>query len=526
MEPYTGPWTKQEAGHLLARATFGATFETLRTATEQGLEATLDQLLTELPLPTPPIAEEDDGITPAGESWTEYAYPENVGERIVAVRIRKNSFRSWLNKLRVEEGISARETMVLFWHDHFANDLYQDVRWNYLHSTLLRENAFGDFRQLVKDVTVDPVMLAFLNGNQNTVRRPNENYARELLELFTVGKGPQVGPGDYTNYTEEDVVAMARSLTGWRTQRTFASDVTLPLTAEFVPARHDAEAVQLSPRFGSIQFPSTGETTYQRLVDLIFEKDAAAEFLARKLYRWFVYYEITDAVEANVIQPLAALLRANDYVVGPVVRTLLGSQHFFDVQSQGPMIKHPIQYVVGLVRQFAVIPVNPNNPDQQFYNALFVRADQMGMGDFRAPSVSGWPAFYQEPLFYRSWINSSTLALRNKMINNLFRRTPGIQGYGVVDFSLLALVRQFPDPVALWPMIDEWVSLLFPRPIPEGQREALRELLLPGLPETQWSVEYATLLANPNDEGLATSLENNLRRMVRAMTEMPEYQLI
>ncbi|MEL7162249.1 MAG: DUF1800 domain-containing protein, partial [Bacteroidota bacterium] len=452
-------------------------------------------------------------------------YPEGNSALQQAQGIRRRSLWAWIFQLRMEEGISARETMALFWHNHFAINNVNEPRWNYLHAQLLHRQSFGNFRQFVKEITIDPLMLAFLDGTRNSVRAPNENYARELMELFTLGKGPQVGPGDYTNYTEDDVLAMARSLTGWQNRGIRTRDPEAPITPRFNPRRHDTETVQLSHRFDDRQFPSSGENTYAALVDLIFEKDAVAEFIVRKLYRWFVYYEISEEVEATVIKPLAAQFREGDYELKPVLRTLFGSEHFFDVWSQGPMIKHPIRNVVGMLRQLAVRPDNPDRLPYRYYFAIYSRCNQIGMGDFRPPNVAGWKAFYQEPLYYRQWINSSTLPLRQRVSAQLFSNNSRFQGYGRVTFSLLEMVNDFPQPGELWPMIDEWVSLLFPRPIPDSQREFIKNVLLPGLPDTQWTVEYADYRANPNDEALARALETNLRRMVRSMLEMPEYQL-
>jgi len=523
LAPYTGPWTAQEAGHLLSRTTFGTTFATSKEALQLGLEGTLDKLLADLALPAPPVSEDNDGITPAGESWVDQPYPA-IGT-ILAVGVRRNSLRSWLFRLRMNEGISARETMALFWHNHFAINNNNEPRWNYLHSKLLRQHAFGDFRQFVKDITIDPLMLAFLDGARNTARAPNENYARELLELFTGGKGPQVGPGDYTHYTEEDVVAMAKSLTGWRNYGYRATRADQSILSEFVNGRHDDSTVQLSHRFAGQQFPSAGADTYANLVDLILEKKEVARYIVSKLYRWFVYYDISDTVAAEVIEPLATQFYEGNYAIKPVLRTLFSSQHFFDVLSQGPIIKHPIRFLVGILRQLEVQPNNPARTEERFYFAMWQRANSIEMADFLPPNVAGWKAFYQEPLYYRNWINSATLPLRKGLSDQLFANTSRLSGYGTVEFSLLKQVNQFAEPGELWPMIDEWVALLFPRPIPDSQRTFLKELLLPGLPDTQWAVEYANYQANPNDESIARALETNLRRMVRSMLEMPEYQL-
>ena len=522
--PYTGPWTKQEAGHLLTRATMGHAYAELLEATDLGLEATLDRLLEDLPLPEDPlITSRFDGGGAVGETWVDkpYAAGDNL-MRSVVVRIR--SLFGWIGKQMLTERMSARQTMILFWHNHFAISTAVEPKYNYRYLQTLHTHVYGDFRQLVKDMTVDPLMLTFLNGNQNSRRAPNENYARELLELFTLGKGPQVGDGDYTHYTEQDVVAMAKSLTGWVDYGFNATD-TGEFGSRFVRARHDAQTVQLSHRFGNQTFASSGENTYADLVDLILEQDEVSRFMVRNLYRWFVYYDITPQVESDVIEPLARMFRDNDYQIKPVLRALLGSEHFFDVLSQGPMIKHPLDFTMGLLKNFEVRQEGTDRALEALYVATSGFARDLGMTHFTPPNVAGWKAFYQEPLYYRLWINSATLPLRQQYSAALLSGQTQVQGYGNLEISLLDIVRQFPNPGDLYPMIDEWVLLLFPRPIPTEQRDFLKDQLLPGLPDTQWATEWFELQANPNDTALARALETNLRRMVRAMTEMPEFQL-
>ena len=524
IEPYTGPWTKQTARHLLSRAMLGNTYQQILEATDLGLEGTLDQLLEDLPFPDPPlITSRADGGGRVGETWVDKPYAAGDGlMRSVVVRI--GSLFGWIGEQLLTSGMSARQTMVLFWHDHFAINTAVEPKYNFRYLNTIYDHVYGDFRSLVKEMTVDPLMLTFLNGNQNTRQAPNENYARELLELFTIGKGPQVGEGDYTHYTEQDVVAMAKSLTGWQ-DFGFNDTTSGDFGSRFRPGRHDGSTVQLSHRFGNRQFSSSGENTYADLVDLILEQDEVARFMVRNFYRWFVYYDITEEVETNVIEPLATLFRQNNYEVKPVLRALLGSAHFYDVLNQGPMIKHPLNYTMGLLRNFDFTPQGNERSQGRLHVAVSGFARDLGMTHFTPPNVAGWKAFYQEPLYYRLWINSATLPLRHNYARNLLQNRTEVQGYGTLTISLLDLVSQFPEPSQLYPMIDEWVLLLFPRPIPESQREFLKDTLLPGLPETQWTTEWFELQSNPGDAALAEALENKLRRMVIAMTEMPEFQL-
>ncbi|MBI5915934.1 MAG: DUF1800 family protein, partial [Bacteroidetes bacterium] len=248
LAPYTGPFGLDEAAHLLRRATFGASYQQVKDVANLGLDAALDLLFADQPMPDPPLNPNfpDDPYVPIGQTWVDSAYDITVNG---IPGYRNQSLRSWTLDLARSEGLNIREKLVLFWHNHFVTSDIQDPRFVYRYITLLRQNATGNFRELAKQMTLDPAMLRYLNGNQNTAAAPNENYARELLELFTIGKGPVAGPSDYTNYTEDDVIEMAKVLTGWRDRGYNTQDPNVPIEAYFTMNRHNQTTKQLSYRF-------------------------------------------------------------------------------------------------------------------------------------------------------------------------------------------------------------------------------------------------------------------------------------
>ncbi|MBX2929143.1 MAG: DUF1800 domain-containing protein [Saprospiraceae bacterium] len=522
LSPYAGPWGWEQAAHLLRRATFGPTKTMIETAVQNGLNGTLTQLFADQPLPAPPVNPNNatDPNVPIGETWINAPYSATVN----LVGYRNQSLRGWTMGLMLNEGISIREKMTLFWHNHFAVRQITDPKFLYKYITLLRSSALGNFRQLVKDVTIDPTMLRFLNGNQSTRNAPNENYARELLELFTIGKGPAAGPGDYTNYTETDVEQMARVLTGWRDRGFNTQNPDIAVESFFTLGRHDLGNKQLSHRFDNAVIPNMAENEYAHLVDVIFQKDEVARFICRKLYRWFVYYDIDAATEVNIIEPMAQLLIANNYNIQPAMAALLGSEHFFDILNVGPMIKSPIDFVVGAFRQFS-IPF----PTQllRYYNAwfqFFRFSIPMQMEYFNPPDVAGWKAYYQEPGYYRTWINAATLAPRSAFTNQL--ATTGYV-YNTVRYliDVLTLVDTVSDPFDPVVVIREFSELLYPQPLAQNQLDYLKEVLLPGLPDFEWTIEYNDYKANPDNANLRQAVETKLRNLVRAMLSMPEYYL-
>lgn len=320
LNPYTGPWEFAEAAHLLRRTIFGPTKAQIDQSVQEGLNKTLDRLFEPQPLPEPPIyfQFENDPSVAVGSTWVNTLPDRSVQGLLNA---RRRSLTAWMMGLMKNSGLSIREKMVLFWHEHFPVNGINSGIVGYHYVNTLRANALGNFRTLVEEITITPAMLIFLNGDQNTLESPNENYGRELLELFTIGRGDLAAPGDYTNYTEQDVVEIARALTGWRA-RVF-DDGTIG--GVFIPTRHDTGAKQLSHRFDNRIIQNGGEEEYKTLIDIILQNEEVARYISRQLHIWFVSSDINPDVEANVIEPMAQIMIANGYNIQPVVKALLST---------------------------------------------------------------------------------------------------------------------------------------------------------------------------------------------------------
>src|SRR5688572_10041187 len=337
LQPYGGEWNQHTARHLLKRAMIAPNADQIAQAVADGMEVTIQKLFATSPAPDPPINynEPDDHNVPIGETWINAAIAPDLN-------YPQRSIRGWQMSLQLSEGVSLREKMVLFWHNHFVTGVTNIPKLTYQYVKLLRDNAFGNFRTLVEEITVNPLMLEYLNGNENNKNAPNENYARELLELFTIGKGEQAGPGDYTNYTEEDIKEIARALTGWVIDFSkYALAGDLP-PAIFRPNRHDTESKTLSHRFGNAVIDNLGDQEYKKVIDIILARDEVSRFMARNIYRWFVYYNIDAEIESSVIEPLAEIFRNENYEIVPVVAALLSSEHFYHENAIGAMIKSPV----------------------------------------------------------------------------------------------------------------------------------------------------------------------------------------
>lgn len=524
LEPFSGLWDFEKAAHLLRRTTFGPTYPQMNQAVTAGLEATVDQLFENTPLPPPPVNYyfEEDPNVPVGATWIDQPYSQDVN----LFFYRYQSLNGWTMGLMLNEGVSVREKLTLFWHNHFSVSNVNDPKFTYRYINLLRSFAWGNFRNLIKEITIDPAMLRFLNGNQNTKNAPNENYAREVLELFTIGKGPLIGPGDYSNYTEEDVLALAKVLTGWRDRGYRTNTPDVPVSSEFVPSRHDTTTKTLSAHFDNAEIPDMGPDEYRYLIDIIFQQDEVARFICRKLYRWFVYYVIDDNAEVNVIEPMALLLIEHDYEIEPVLRALLGSAHFYDIISIGPVIKNPVDFILSTLKtpETAIPPVNSLFNNYNVWRRLLPLSEGMEMGYYAPPSVAGWKAYYQEPGYFRIWINATTLQARmaftDQMTSNGY--TYGGQNIKIDSLHLMTLLN---DPYNPDSVIDEFVKMFFPQPITPGQHTVLKETLLAGQPDYEWTVEYSDYEANPDNTGLGASIASRLDNLLKAMLAMPEFYL-
>ncbi len=522
--PYTGPWTFQEAGHLLRRTTFGPTITQIEEAVSDGLNATIDTLLAPQPEPGEPLNSDfpNDPNVPEGTSWIDKPFVEDLEDDIY--EYRHFSLRGWQYEFMVNEKTSIQETMALFWHNHFVTGDIDEPNALYRYIKLLRSQATGNFKQLTKDITIDAAMLTYLNGRENIASEPNENYARELLELFTIGKGPLIGPGDYTHYTEKDVEAVAKIMTGWFLINDWTYNINEKLEVVFDNDLHDQSTKQLSNHFGNATISNNGAEEYKDLIDVVFQQDEVARHIVRKLYRWFVYYDINETVELKVIEPLAQILIANEYDIEPVLETLLKSEHFFDVLSMGCMIKNPIDFNLTIIKQLEVQIPTELKARYSWLVYVFYISSEFGMEYFSPPSVAGWKAYYQVPSYQRVWMNSVTLKNRES--------ATGAFIYTFTDLGLLfgikpiALLQALDNPSDPDEVIAGFTKLLLPMPLADSQKEFLKkEVLIPGLPDMEWTMEYNNYLSNPGDENIKEALKDRIQFLLYMISVLPEYHL-
>jgi uncharacterized protein (DUF1800 family) len=524
LNPYSGTFGKAELSHLLRRTLFGVTKADLDHFTGMTLSLVISELLTLSSAPAPPLnAYNDNNFTdadiPLGQTWVNAA---NNANSVTANSRRRKSFKSWWVGLLLNQERNLTEKMTLFWHNHFATqtNIYNDSRYAYKHLAMLRANALGNFKTLTRLVTTDPAMLVYLNGNTNTKNAPNENYGRELQELFTAGKGPN------SLYTEDDVKAVAKVLTGWRDDKT-------NITSYFDSTRHDTNDKQFSAFYNNTiitgQSGANGALETDQLIDMIFQQVEVSKYICRKLYRWFVYYVIDAQVETDIITPMSDLLILSNYDIVPVLEALLTSEHFFDPLNVGCHIKNPVDHLIGVGRQFNIaFPDSSNLADQ--YNAWYIVSSAlysltMDIGD--PPNVAGWPAYYQEPQFHEQWINSDTLPSRNEYTDALGSLSGVHQGGVILKIDLIAFASQFATPEDPNQLIADSAALLSPNDIGLTQTAFLKTILLSGQAQDYyWTNAWNDYINSPTNASYIAVVESRLRSMYAYMMELAEYQLI
>lgn len=519
LEPYSERWDKAAVQHLLRRVHFGITKEDVAYYLTKTASQAIDDILNIDYTPAAPPVNNYNDRNPdprvsAGESWVN-DYNGLFNNQ------RRQSFKAWWSGQIINHDRSIREQMVLFWHNHFStqSNIYNWANFAYQNNTLIRSSCLKNFKTLVKDMTLDPAMLIYLNGERNTKEAPDENYSRELQELFTLGKGPA------SQFTEHDVREGARVLTGWRINKQNG-------TVYFQQNRHDTDDKQFSSFYKNTTIPGQtgamgGEQELDDMLTMIFDHNEVSKYLVRKLYQWFVYYEIDDNTEATIIEPLATIFRDSAYEVKPVLDALLKSAHFFDTANRGAMIKSPVVFSHGLVRMFD-LPM-PNATDYvSLYNhwsriTSISAIQQQSLGD--PPSVAGWPAYYQVPMYYELWINSDTLQNRNKMTDILTTNGYNINGVNL-QINYVAFASKFNSVTDPEQFINELIDFFYTLTVDQKQKAYMKSILLSGqLADSYWTAAWNDFIADQNSVQKKQLVAKRLAFLYKYIMNLSEFQL-
>ena len=509
----TRPWTREEAAHLVRRAGFGGSPVEIDRIHALGREAAVDSLLApdeaDDAHPLPAWASVERMMEEARErfSMLREARQETAGMTPEqAEKLRRERFQEiqrrdrtrgleggqwWFDKILTTRA-PLREKMVIFWHDHFATSI-QKVKQPGLmlqQNVMFREHALGDFRELTRAIVRDPAMLLYLDGQNSSKAKPNENFAREIMELFTLGEG---------HYTEEDIREAARAFTGYSLNR-FNGRVT------HEPRRWDSGTKTI--------FGKSGKFDGDDVVDLIFQQPAAASYVPSKLWSYFVEDEAPPAV----VRELAKSFAAGGFKVGPLLREIFLSSAFYDSTVIRAQIKSPVQFLVQMCRELEVDDLPPGYIQQS--------QQQLGQVLFMPPNVAGWD-------WGRAWINTNTLLSRYNIAGVVTTgavNAPGVEGGG--DDMMMAegegpggrmLARMVQRRMEDWKGPD--YEKLAPRELREDPEKLVDALILrffqadPGAKQRATFIEYAR-----SKKGVVFT-NHEVAELCHLMMSTPHYQL-
>ncbi len=527
--PYSGVWGDNEVIHLLKRTMFGAKITDIAYFKTKTMSQAVDELVTPLAAPLPPINNyegksfngtpfvDPNGIA-KGATWVNAPYDGDANG------FRENSLKAWWVSLLHNQGRNITEKMTLFWHNHFSTEInaYNDVRYNYTYLSLLRQYALGDFKAFAKAITLDPMMLRYLNGFVNTKNAPDENYGRELQELFCCGKGPN------SQYTEDDVKAAAKVLTGININNTV-------LGYTFISTNHDTTNKTFSSFYNNTVINglagASGINELDALITMIFAGKPAtqslpetAHFICRKLYRWFVYSAIDAATETNVITPMAQAFYTANWDIKAPLKLLLKSEHFFDALNMGCQIKSPVDFTIGILREFN-IPIQNIDPAATYdawYTVYAVMANlQQSLGD--PPNVAGWQAYYQEPQYNELWINTDTLPKRAQVADILV-----LSNYGLIPaIDVIAFADAMSNPADPNLLVTDALKYLFRIPLNQVNIDYIKTTYLLNMLTNDVYWTQAWNLFNLDRTNVANKgvIKSRLQGMIKYMVDLAEFQI-
>ena len=469
-------WDATKAAHLLKRTHGSATFSDIQHYTNMELDATVTDLLKNREKPDKP------------GDWVEEIIPDfrnmtasQRQEYQTLYRDRRVALVDWWINLIMKDDISIRENMTLFWHEHFATNA-QKVYFPqavFEQNDVIREYGLGNFKTLLRKITFGPAMMIWLDARRSKKKSPNENFPRELLELFTMG---------VDTYSQEDVEAASRAFTGYSTDGYFTNYL-------FDHRRGDGEYWLKNHDFDYKEFMGKGGSfDGDEIIDIILEQDDVANFICEKIYQWFVY-EVPDE---NFVNKMAAIFRDGNYEIAPVMKYLLTSEHFYDDNFSGAHIPNPTTQTLGLIRKL-------NLHQQTFPDRWLMRyIENMGMAVLYPPDVNGWTG-------HRAWINSITLPIRKLLATTLVDEKVGDNRIKF-EANVVEIASGMSDSQNARQLVKDFALVFFGLPLSEQLENKLVETLMDGAAEYDWDIN-------------ASGADYRLKELVKYMLRLPEAQL-
>ncbi|WP_367773525.1 DUF1800 family protein [Flavobacterium sp. WC2421] len=545
LNPNTAILGIKNAKHLLRRATFVYTKTLIDQYATLTPNQALDLLLIDSPLTLPLPYDPLPTSAPVGY-WTEninliYNPSDQYRQSpILSGWWWFNSIKSPTLKFKLCHFLSTRFTVIK--HPEVfgsATEFYDYLR-------LLLFYSYGNYKTLAKKMTLNNSMLYFLSNTYNVKSSPNENYAREFLELFTIGRGPQIAVGNYTNYTESDIVQAARVLTGFKRQSNRSvidSETNIPKGYN-VFSDHNTSAKIFSSAFNNTTITSATDSMsmdneLNSFVEMIFNQQETAKNICRKLYTYFVKSNISIETENDIIIPLSQELYNNGYEIVPIIRKLLISLHFYDLDDTDPtdetigaMIKSPIQqlsetctYLQATIPNPTAEPFDYFQVFWNFVNGTFSLNSNMKL--FEPDTVAGHLAYYQSPEYDKKWISGSTLIAKYRLGESLLDGLNRIGNNSTIaaKISISEVIKNsgiISNPSDAYILTSELSNALFAQEAnTERTSYFMNSFLLQGLASYYWTDSWNNYISTNNN----TVVESRLKLLVIKILRAPESQM-
>ena len=452
--------------HLIRRAGFGARPDEINNYLSQGFEATVDQLINYEQIPDPDVP----------------AQPTTANGGFDITLLGPDDIAAWWFDRMIKTKRPLQERMAIFWHDHFATSISKvnppnGFKYMYWQNQLFRQYATGNFRTLCKAINRDPAMLWWLDNIDNVKGSPNENYARELLEIFTLGLEAYLAG----IYTEPDVQQAARAFTGWgirrgndqpASQALLNGPITDPaLVVEIPPTTPDNSRPAQRHDYGDkTVFGVVRNLNGDDIVDLILDHEPqrthAARMLGKKIFEHFAY----EDPEQNVVDHLAAVLLRTDFNIKALLRDLfLNTKEFYSEKAVFALLKWPVHYVVMAIRSLQA-QVNTRTINGNARAANNATLSTMGQQLLNPPDVFGWPG-------REEWSTTSQLLARANWVNNLITNRSAQQGNTGVPLDAVLAIGNLGANATAEAVVDYFTSLLVQSPLAPGVRQGLIDYL-------------------------------------------------
>lgn len=544
LEPYMGEFGPEQKRHLLKRTMMGYAHRHYLDIQDLSLKDSLDLIFSQQEFPENPINDYFYEISREEVEKQNHKYVEpykdytKVGEPNGSPWPRHQSFEAWMMKHMVNQPTSIHWRMVFFLHNILVCGK-GSVKMQFQHYRTLFTKAFSPYKEILHAITLDPMMLDYLNLQSSNKYQPDENYARELQELFTVGKGPG------SKYTESDVVEMAKLLVGWRFSYDSKNNEG-EIHTLFQVNNHDTSDKHFSEFYGNRiirgRLGEEGKEELDELLDMILETDEAAKYLSRRLYQFYCFPEISEEAEENIILPMAEIMRENNFELAAPLKALLGSEHFFDTSFYSAMIKSPFDYVMNLKKSFQYKMINYNNKADipkklldektidfyQYRGVVWATSDQ-GQNFFDPPSVSGWPAYYQAPVYDYYWINSQTIARRASHGNGFsdwgdWLANGTNSGNVHLRIDPVAYILTLNNPENLDSFIQESIERFSGIELPQYSYNRIKNSMIQGANERHFS-DLITKIKKGGTENEINELSDRIKKLFKAFFQMGESQL-